>query len=60
MADIEKNVQSKATCDDVRELEKKIDDLEQCGGKNSRSYTNISQAYSKPSLMKSEILTYNG
>ena len=30
------------------------------GGKNSRSYTNISQAYSKPSLMKSEILTYNG
>ena len=28
--------------------------------KNSRSYTNISQAYSKPSLMKSEILICNG
>ena len=36
------------------------DKIRNFGGKNSRSYTNTSQAYLKPSLMKNEILTYNG
>ena len=35
MADIEKNVRSKAACDEVLELEKKIDDLENRSKRNN-------------------------
>ena len=35
MADTEKNVRSKTTCDEVRELEKKIVDLENSSRRNN-------------------------
>ena len=53
--EVKRTIGKNATGAEQEEIRSEIFD-----GKNSRSYANISQAYSKPSLMKSEILTCNG